>query len=554
VRLLLPSLLLLSLLPGLAWAGSPIAALRDRADEAVRARLEGRLLTEDDRLAEVARWVAAETLDAPPELAAVRHKMWVEGVRDFEFLPISIAVDVADPVEALEGLLQDNAVAWERFNVLAVGAARRGRLRSVSVLLTRRAATFVPAMEQDAVLVRLSGAHDAPTLFATMPDGTVDRRPGVAVGDRWRLDTGMTVAGGWLFELLAEGPRGPEVLAMWPDHLAGDAPRRAPSEVTILGAPAGPGSPPDPTEPFPDEGPVAWSPYSDFEAPGGGAPRDSAAWVTGGGPGPDRSPTADDARAAEDHLWSLLNATRTSRGLVPLRRDPGVTRAARKQARELSRGDFGHETISGTALDRIGAEGLTASRVTENIARAADVAQAHAALMASPAHRANLLDPSVSAGGVGVVLRRDTSGRWTAVVSEVFATLLGRTDEADWPVALSNRINDQRLAVGLETLTLRETMSGIAEAAALGVIESGVLTLPPERRSALAEELRFHYLNARNVGVDLVVTAAPETVERLGHVMEPTFSEVGIGVVRLEERLGEHAAGSLVVVLLFVER
>ena len=538
-------------------AGSPLSAMQEEADALVRGTLQARtgtLLSGDGRLDLVARWLAGAALREAQEPAAVRHHLWAEGVRDFEFLPITVVRD-GDPLEPLPELLDDRAVPWERYNTLAVAVARRGKNRSVVVLLTRRTASFTPAPDPQELLVRLAGDYRDPAVYATRPDGLVDRRPARPAGSSWSLDVSTGVEGAWLFELMAEGPRGPEVLALWPGVDADGLPLSG-GGVDLLGrapaeAPPRPG-PPDPTDPFPEEGPVAWNPYAQVDT--GEIPKDSAGWVAGSAAGPDRRPTPEDAKAAEDQLWGLIDSTRRSRGLLPLRRDPQITRAARKQARELSGGDFGHETLSGTALDRLGAEGLTAARVTENIARATDVAQAHAALMASPAHRANLLDPDVTSGGVGIVLRRDPDGRWSAVISEVFAVLLAQTGGADWPVVLEHRINDRRRAAGLPALVHRETMAELASRVAREVAEGTEASLPAERRSQLAEEIRFHYMNARNVGIDLVITAEPASVAGLGHVVEPTFREMGIGAVRLESRLGAHAVGSLVVVVVFVER
>lgn len=552
------AILVLALAVATPAAASPLSALREQADALVRQTLQqrtGTLLAEDERLDAVARWLAVAALGETPEPAAVRHRLWGEGVRDFEFLPVVVTADDSDPLEALPAILDDRAVPWERYNGLSVAAARRGKRRSVAVLLVRRTATFSPGARWDRLLVRLAGDYRDPAVFATRPDGLVDRRPGEADGATWELDLSTGVEGAWLFELMAEGPAGPEVLALWPGVDAGGNSSVGQGADLLGRSPAAgpsPGAPPDPIDPFPEEGPVAWSPYAEAEP--GSTPVDSAGWVSGGAAGPDRSPTPEDAKAAEDQLWSLVDATRRSRGLVPLRRDPRITRAARRQARELSRGTFGHETLSGTALDRLGAEGLTVARVTENIARADDVAQAHAALMASPAHRANLLDPDVTSGGIGVVLRRDPDGRWTAVISEVFAVLLSQDDGTDWPTALENRINDRRVAAGLAPLVRRDTMSTLAAKVAREVAGGTEASLPAERRSELAAEIRFHYMNARNVGIDLVITAEPATVAGLGHAGESSFREFGIGVVRLDRRLGAHAAGSLVVIVVFVER
>lgn len=546
-----------------AIGGAPTAhaqglgEVRKRADAAVRSALgdgTDRVLIEDRALGRVATWAAAQGLRGRTETAVFRHRLWAEGVRDFEFLPLVITATDRDPVPALEAALQDRSVRWGRYNSVAVAASRLGRTTSVAVLLSRRAAAFVDDGQSspDEALLRISGGYDTPVLFVTRPDGFVERRTPYRDGDVWRADIATPFDGGWLFELMADGPTGPEVLALWPRTRSGAGPRN-PDEAASVD----PRAPPDPNESFPPRGPVAWTPYETEEDPSeisARAPVDSAAWVQGSGAGPDRAPTSADARAAEDRLWELISATRAARGLPALKRHRAITTSARKHARELVVGPFGHETASGTALDRLGREGLTAARATENIARAADVAQAHAALMASPSHRANLLDPQVEVGGVGVVLTRGPNGRWSTMAAEVFALLLAEDGPADWPRAIGDRIQSRRAAGGRTPLTLRDTISTMADRAATEMVESGVLVLTPERRKELAEEVRFHFINARNVGIDLLVTAEPRAVDQLAHVHDERYTELGVAVARLPTRIGDHAAGSLVVVLLFVER
>ena len=560
-------------LAAVVFAAAPASAqgvgeLRERADRLVRDVLgqhSTQLLVEDLALGRVATWMAAQGLRQATPAATVRHRLWAEDVRDFEFLPLVVVADAGgDPVAALEPLLRDRGVRWGRYNSVSVAASRLGQRRSIAVLLSRRAAAFVDDghLRREEDLVRLSGEYAAPVLYVTRPDGLVERRTPRPDGDVWRLDVSVPFDGGWLFELMADGPTGPEVLALWPVTQTGTGagamtqPRDRGDDAPAVSAPGGP---PDPTSQFPDSGPVAWTPYDPVEeedqrdrAP----PLDSAAWVEGSGPGPDRAPTAADARAAEDRLWDLIAATRAARGLDPLKRDAAITNSARDHARELIVQPFGHETTSGTALDRLGAVGLTAARATENIARAADVAEAHAALMASPSHRANILDADVSSAGVGVVLVREPSGRWSAMVAEVFASLLkdDGTGTTDWPRALADRIDAKRQATGREKLVRRDTISEMAHRAAKELIESGELRLTPERRKELAEEVRFHFINARNVGIDLVVTAEPRADEQLKHVTDERYTELGLAVVRLPARVGDHAAGALVVVLIFVER
>ena len=282
---------------------------------------------------------------------------------------------------------------------------------------------------------------------------------------------------------------------------------------------------------------------------------DAAAWVVGARLGPNRAPKPSDVALAEEHLWSLVQETRRSRGLVALRRVPALTRAARRHASDLGRGErFGHETSSGNALMRIEAQGLTALRATENVAVAANVVEAHAALMASPAHRANILDKEVSAGAVGVVLKRDSRGRWSAVASELFAQLLAEGPGDQWVSAVLNRINDRRGALELPHLNPRDKLAELAARTSAKVLESRSPTLSPAERKEIAEAARFHYLNVRRVGVDLLVTADPTGVDRIAHALDPNFRELGIGIARLREPMGDHSPGALVITLVFIER
>lgn len=205
-------------------------------------------------------------------------------------------------------------------------------------------------------------------------------------------------------------------------------------------------------------------------------------------------------------------------------------------------------------MERLHSEGVTVLRANENVAIAADVAQVHAALMASPAHRANLLDPDVSSGGVGIVLRRDGRGRWSVVVSELFAVVLADGDGDQWTGMVLNRINDRRGAEGLGPLRRRGRLDEVALEASAMLIEVGSTEFAPEQRRAIAEKARFHFLNVRRVGVDLLITTDPTAVDRIEHSLDPGYREIGVGIVRLEQSLSNHAPGALVITVVFAER
>jgi uncharacterized protein YkwD len=566
------SLALLALLASaapLAAAGKASHAqaatgLEDTLREQVSA-LSGRILVRDPKADEVARWLAASVLQGPVGRGAVRHRMWREGIVDFEFSPISVVLPAGSSKsapDAIAPLLQDPSMPWQRYNTLAVASSTQGAATAVAILLIRRVArirSLPPSKDRsDGRLVTLPEGYTDPTLFITIPQGDVLSRAGEPRGrSTWELDAGFIGGGGTtLLELVAQGPRGPEVLALW-QH----------SEKTAATSPLIQPQPARPRGKRKGSAPIAHNPYlrqgtpaSTADAAQQRSPKplpapDVAAWVVGARPGPRRRPNPADVSVAEDHLWSLVQRTRESRDLLPLRRVGALVRAARRHAGDLGRGEeFGHETSSGNAMRRIEEQGVTPLRAVENVAVAANVAEAHAALMASPSHRANILDPGVSAGGVGVVLKRDSKGRWSAVVSELFAEILADGPGDQWSAAILNRINDRRVTSEIGRLNRRDKLDALALATSQQVIASGVSSLSAVERREIAEKARFHYLNVRRVGVDLLVTADPGGVDRIEHAIQSSFKEVGVGIVRLVAPMGSHAPGALVITLIFIER
>jgi hypothetical protein len=136
----------------------------------------------------------------------------------------------------------------------------------------------------------------------------------------------------------------------------------------------------------------------------------------------------------------------------------------------------------------------------------------------------------------------------------LFAQLLADGPGDPWQAAILNRVNDRRQVAGIAKLKKRDRLSELSVETSRLVIESGVARLNTEERRAIAEKARFHFLNVRRVGVDLLVTADPQGVDRISHSLESSFTEVGVGVVRLREPMGPHAAGALVITLIFIER
>jgi uncharacterized protein YkwD len=114
------------------------------------------------------------------------------------------------------------------------------------------------------------------------------------------------------------------------------------------------------------------------------------------------------ASPAEARMVAVINATRVANGLRPLRPVAGMMAYARRHARAMAgRGTLFHTSnFSVICCWRL---------VAENVGMGGSVRGLHQAFMASPGHRANLLNGALSQVGIGMV---SSGGRlW---VTEVF--------------------------------------------------------------------------------------------------------------------------------------
>lgn len=118
-------------------------------------------------------------------------------------------------------------------------------------------------------------------------------------------------------------------------------------------------------------------------------------------PIPSASTTAP-APADEDAMLQMINADRREFGLAPLVQDPKLREIARAYSKKLfAEGQLSHNS-GGSPDERLRAAGINASESGENLAYAPTVQMAHDVLMASTAHRANLLSPKFHKAGIGI--------------------------------------------------------------------------------------------------------------------------------------------------------
>ena len=110
------------------------------------------------------------------------------------------------------------------------------------------------------------------------------------------------------------------------------------------------------------------------------------------------------AASAERVLFEAANRERVAQGLAPLRWDDALANAARNHAVLMAQNALSHQFPGEPALqDRARVAGALFTEVAENVAEGGAADAIHSGWMHSPHHRANLLDPELTAIGIAVV-------------------------------------------------------------------------------------------------------------------------------------------------------
>lgn len=123
-------------------------------------------------------------------------------------------------------------------------------------------------------------------------------------------------------------------------------------------------------------------------------------------PAPTPAPApAGQLTAEEQQMVNLVNAERVKAGLQPLQVDMTLVRLARMKSQDMiDKNYFAHQSPTyGSPFDMMRNYGVSFRYAGENLAGNQTVERAHAALMNSPGHRANILNPNFTHIGIGIV-------------------------------------------------------------------------------------------------------------------------------------------------------
>jgi len=106
-------------------------------------------------------------------------------------------------------------------------------------------------------------------------------------------------------------------------------------------------------------------------------------------------------------LFDAVNYDRHAEGLPPLKWDAELAAAARAHVHQLAERDRLSHQFPGEPdmTERARSAGAHFSALAENIAEAPSIDELHIAWMKSPPHRANILNPKLTAIGIAIELR-----------------------------------------------------------------------------------------------------------------------------------------------------
>jgi uncharacterized protein YkwD len=333
---------------------------------------DGRL---DGVAADIAR--ATEALRAPnPEAVAflLSHYGLVEPEPNLILVHGDDGAEASAAVGLREQLASAASSAWRR---VGIGVWRATGKWSAALVLQEKNLDIDPVPRRLAsgghaeVAGRIRSMFRSPEVLFTPPRGDVERVPTRSTHDAFaaRFDCNRG-DGAYQVEISAVDARGPRVLANFPVY-CGVAP---PPTFTMAESTA---------------------------------------------------PRTIDSALAETQLLDLLDRDRKAKGLPALVHDPRLAQIARRYSREMAEsGEVAHySSRTGSVVDRVAAAGIAPAptSIAENVGNALSAADAEHGFMASPGHRDNILNRTLTHVGIGAAVGHETGGVVSLYFTQVFA-------------------------------------------------------------------------------------------------------------------------------------
>ncbi len=412
----------------------------------------------------------------------LRFELALRGVTDGAVIPFS----AIGPGERVPGgmmkFLDRNAISG-RFTHFAVGATRTpDQKRMVTTLLLGRRPVLIDPLpvcpspgSRIKLRARILRGYTHPRWLMTTPKGNVTQ--GILLYEEGAWSSEMPLDGGageYTTELVVNGPRGPEVAALFPLYVG--VPKANLPRVKLRPAPGRYRSPED----------------------------------------------------AEKAILSMVNEARGRLSLPPLILSEDLSKLARSHADELlfKRHAEHRSQQTGSLVDRLRKAGVVFQRALENVALVPSPEAAHERLMGSPGHRLNLIDPHVSKIGIGVAMERSSTEDILAVCQVFVEPPVSAKDDASIR-DLHRAINARRLKRGRFALGLDRELSAAAQRSARRLSALGRKADPQQEGEALLEEITD--LGAQEVELRYFHTANVNQILAAPEIYDENINRLGIG-------------------------
>jgi len=243
-------------------------------------------------------------------------------------------------------------------------------------------------------------------------------------------------------------------------------------------------------------------------------------------------------------VLALINRDRQAAGLGTLAWDDRVAAVSRAHSADMRKTKIvGHVSpTTGAAADRVRAAGIKTAVVLENVAQSSAIGEAHAALMNSPGHRANILEPQATHVGIGIVLGDDV-GRREIFLTEVFIRIPPMVARSEARELVHSRFDKVR------TVGVNAQLSSVAQELADGLaVGKSRESLWPGAKKKL-DAMRLAY---GRVGSVVGAYSNLESVDGKELLGDYKADDIGIGVAQgAHPEIGE---GAIWVVVLLAEK
>jgi uncharacterized protein YkwD len=436
----------------------------------------------DPALNRAARAIAERALASGVDDAASALRVTGAVSRNGGWDPSPVTIVLRGEPDELPATLGRNALAEEPVSLIGLAQVERDGRGAAALLLARRKMDLdafprtLPAA--GANQHRLCGVLREPLtsaeLFVTRPAGDVDRQALTPAKGRLCAALSFPTLGRHTVEVLAKGPRGPEVAALFFVEVG------AASQVDEVSATA--------------------------------------------------EPTSD--REARAQVLVRINALRLRMGLTPVQPDAALDAIAQAWASRLAKENFfAHVAPDGSDLkDRLTKAGYRFVGAGENLGLSSGPLAAHFGIEHSPGHRKNLLEKDHRQLGVGVARRADGM----TVLVEVLAQPAAQpaAEPVADPVAAAYAVlAAERTRRHLPKLEPSPLLEAIAQQHARDAFDAQLPKTQLPGKPRLADQVFENVESAKTVVVDLVVAAAPAQLGDSKNLRNPAHSMVGVGLV-----------------------